>query len=227
MPPPVVVSKEVVESSSSSSDEIEVESVDRSISPPTQVLVGTGTKRRKRGTAGVLSSKNQSNDTNSRSIVGGSILENLFRLSEGKELGLESRGLDLEKAPLDAKVGSLSTSLLGRSKGVYNGTVRPCSGHVFPENCLFCGQGGNLLLCDYPGCRRCYHQVPSPNDSFKQFPNAECICFSSIRLVYQSGSPYLCPTRILPPVEARWMNLAYILTSRGYVHPIFVSVVSH
>ena len=27
------------------------------------------------------------------------------------------------------------------------------------DRCLVCGEGGKLILCDFPGCPRVYHQV--------------------------------------------------------------------
>lgn len=63
-----------------------------------------------------------------------------------------------EDASLRKKVPT-TTSVLGKTNGKYNGTVRPCAGYEFPETCIVCDLGGKLQLCDYPGCRRSYHQV--------------------------------------------------------------------
>lgn len=126
--------------------------------------------RKRRSSAELLRVNNASDKINggrgasSNRTGGTSILENLQKLVAATSADVESAGRNNEcptnKNEITDDVGEPHhTSVLGKTDGVYNSTVRTCSGYRFPDTCCVCELGGKMQLCDYPGCRRAYHQV--------------------------------------------------------------------
>jgi hypothetical protein len=71
--------------------------------------------------------------------------------------------------------------IFGRTNGTFNGTVRPgfgCQLTAEEDDCFVCGLEGSglLLLCDYPGCRRTYHQACVT----KTYPASLAHCFPNL-----------------------------------------------
>ena len=130
-------------------------------SSPVASREAPGSKRKRR--AETAPAKSDNNGSVSRT-EGASVLENLQRLAattgdmSSPEREYITHSMSKEDANVGGKVPS-TTSVLGKTNGKYNGTVRPCAGYEFPDTCMVCDLGGKLQLCDYPGCRRSYHQV--------------------------------------------------------------------
>jgi hypothetical protein len=131
----------------------------------------TSHKRKKGGRAETTSasSSGSSSSCAHRTDGGVSVLESLQKLMAVNPPAAVDAS-EAEPAAPATPAGSAggrgrgADGVLGRSSGsgsVYNGTVRPCSGYAFPDTCMVCDLPGDLglHLCDYPGCRRSYHQV--------------------------------------------------------------------
>lgn len=56
------------------------------------------------------------------------------------------------------------------------------------DRCFVCGDGGRLVLCDFPGCPRVYHQVT--HHTYPTFPHIHV----ASSLTYLHTSSPLCPT---------------------------------
>lgn len=81
------------------------------------------------------------------------------------------------------------TSVLGKTKGVYNGTIRPSIGSYISDICAVCELGGTLMLCDYPGCRRSFHHV---SNAFILFILYLLICSAIFSDVHPQKNYFQC-----------------------------------
>lgn len=107
-------------------------------------------------------------------------LQSITSIGYANEDGARVASSQSEVPPTQGSRRALEgADIFGRTNGVFNGTVRPAFGcplTVEDDDCFVCGlEGSNNIICDYPGCRRTYHQAciakTYPVSLCKSYPN--------------------------------------------------------